>query len=64
MQLLLSNFSHQIAPESVSKHKNAKMIWGACPHTHPGMCEVYESYMPTLFSIPGSAHQQMPSLDI
>ena len=61
MQLLLSNFSHQIAPESVSEHKNAKKIWGgACPHTHPGRCKVNGSYVPTLFSIPGSAHQQMP----
>ena len=57
MQLLLSNFSHQIAPESVSEHKNTKKVWGACPHRR---CEVYGSYMPTLFLIPGSAHQQMP----
>ena len=32
MQLLLSNFSPQIAPES---HKNAKKVWGGHVPTHP-----------------------------
>ena len=35
MQLLLSNFSPQIAPESVSEHKNAKKVWGHVPTPPP-----------------------------